>query len=144
MFSFVVKRLDFLKSIPLFALVFDSLLKMWMLITKPERLDQIDEIENEVLNWKNTSLSLHKFGGSQFNHNQREFAHIHSNGLLDILFTQKVKAELMLYGRVEQHHVFKKSGWISFYVHHTEDVDYAIFLLKLSYNKIAGNEYRQF
>jgi hypothetical protein len=111
---------------------------MWMLMTKPEKLDQFDKIENEVLRWKNTSVSLHKFGGSQFNHKRIEFAHIHSNGLLDILFTQKIKAELLLDGRIRQHHVFKKSGWISFYVQYTEDVDYALFLLKLSYNKIAG------
>jgi len=115
-----------------------------MLLTQPACLDQIDKIENEVLKWKDTSVSLHKFGGSQFNHNRREFAHIHSNGLLDILFTQKIKAELMLDGRVEPHHVFKKSGWISFYVRHGEDVDYALFLLKLSYDKITGNLYRQF
>lgn len=144
MFSFVARRLSFFKSIPLFALIFDSLIKMWTLLTKPERLDQIDEIENEVLTWEDTSVSLHRFGGSQFNYKQLEFAHIHSNGLLDILFTQKIKAELMLDGRVEQHHVFEKSGWISFYVRYVEDVDYALFLLKLSYNKIAGNLYQQF
>lgn len=133
MFLFVVKRLNFLKSIPLFALLFDSLIKMWMLITKPERLDQIDEIEQEVLKWKNTSVSLHKFGGTQFNFKKIEFAHIHSNGILDILFSRKIKAELMLEGKIKEHHVFKKSGWISFNVQHIEDVNYALFLLKRSY-----------
>lgn len=134
MFSFVVNRLNFLKSVPLFALVFDSLIKMWILVTKPERLDQIDEIEQEVLKWENTCVSLHKFGGTQFNHKQTEFAHIHSNGILDILFSRKIKAELMLDGKIKEHHVFKKSGWISFSVQHIEDVSYALYLLKLSYD----------
>jgi len=138
MFSFVARKLNFLKSIPLFALVFDSLLKMWMLMACPERLDQIDEIENEVLTWGNTTSSLHKFGGPQFNYKETEFAHIHSNGLLDILFTQKIKAELMLAGKIEQHHIFGKSGWISFYIQEPEDIDYALFLLKLSYQRMAG------
>lgn len=33
MFKFIVKRFGFLKSIPFMGLIFDSQLKIWMLIT---------------------------------------------------------------------------------------------------------------
>lgn len=138
MFSFVVRRLAFLKSIPLFPQVYDSLIKLWMLIANPDRLDHIDAIEGEVLTWENTSVSLHKFGGLQFNYMSKEFAHIHSNGILDILFTREIKLKLLAQRKAEEHHIFRKTGWISFHVIDKVDVNAALELLKLSYDKNAG------
>ncbi len=137
MFRFIVHRLNFLKSVPMFALVYDSCLKMWLLLTAPEKLSWFDELENEVLSWEGTSISLHKFGGTQFNYQQREIGHLHSNGILDILFSRKIKQELLALGRVEEHHIFKKSGWVSFYILTENDLGNAKFLLKRAYNSMV-------
>jgi len=137
-FSFVVRKLNFLKSVPLFAQVFDSLIKIWILISNPVILDKLDEIEREVLTWERTTVSLHKYGGVQFNFDKKEFAHIHSNGILDILFTTTIKTELMAKTLAQEHHLFKKSGWITFYIKRDDDVSSAISLLRLSYNKVAA------
>lgn len=48
MFSFVVKRVGFLKDIPLLAILFDSLMRFWMFIAKPELLNWIDDLEENV------------------------------------------------------------------------------------------------
>jgi Family of unknown function (DUF5519) len=133
MFRFIVYRLNFLKGIPFFALIYDSCLKIAMLLVAPERLGWFDEIENDVLSWDGTNVSLHKFGGIQFNYGQKEIGHLHSNGLLDILFSRQVKQELLASGKAQVHHVFKKSGWISFYILTEKDLISARYLLKKAY-----------
>jgi len=136
MFRFIVHRLNFLKTIPFFALVYDSCLKIGVWLTAPEKLSWFDEIENEVLSWEGTNVSLHKFGGTQFNYGTKEMGHLHSNGLLDILFNRRAKQELLASGKAEIHHVFKKSGWISFYIATENDLANAKFLLKRAYQSM--------
>jgi hypothetical protein len=136
MFSFVVKYLGFLKSLPLLAHLFDSHFKFWALITNSALLDCMDDIEAEVLSWKGTSAGLHKYGGLQFNCNKKEIGHIHSNGILDIRFNREIKQQLLAEGRISNHHVFTNSGWISFYVNKKEDAAYAIELLRMAYLKL--------
>ncbi len=106
-----------------------------MLIIGSEMLDCLDDIETEVLLWKGTYTSLHKYGGIQFNCNGKELGHIHSNGILDIRFSKKTKTQLMIEGKIAHHHIFKDTGWISFYIKGKEDNEYAIKLLKMAYSK---------
>ena len=77
-------------------------------------------------------VSLHKFGGRQFNYGRKEIGHIHSNGILDLLFSIKMKKNLLAEGRIADHHVFANSGWTSFYIRSEQDVDKAVELLKMS------------
>src|SRR4051812_41622900 len=116
MFDIIVRYFGFLKHIPLMPHVFDALMKIYIFLTNKTILDYTDEIEKEVLSWEKTSGGMHKFGGVQFDVNHKEIGHIHSNGLLDILFNQELKARLLNEGKVKDHHVFKSSGWISFYI----------------------------
>jgi hypothetical protein len=138
MFNFVVKYFGFLKVIPLLPLVFDSQLRLWLLVTNASVLTYIDEIEAEVLSWEGTSAGLHKFGGLQFNFNGKEIGHIHSNGILDILFTRDTKQRLLAEGRINCHHIFTNSGWISFYIRKKEDKDYAIALLRMAWLSVSN------
>lgn len=131
----MVKKLGFLKSIPGLPLLFDSLLKLWMLITRPYLLEYLDEIETEVLKWQGTTLCLHRYGGIQFNCRGTEIGHIHSNGILDILFDKSLKSSLLKEGKISHHHVFKNSGWISFYIRRNTDMEYAKKLLGIAYSR---------
>lgn len=119
--------------------VYDGMLRLWTLIAKPEILDWIDEIEKEVLSWENNTVHLHKYGGIQFDYFGKEIGHIHSNGLLDMLLSRKIKAQLMAEGRIQDHHSFNNTGWISFYMRTSEDKDYAIALLRLGYGMKADS-----
>ena len=141
-FSFVVKRLGFIKSIPLTALIFDSGLKLWLFISKSERLDWFDDIEEELLKWDGVNISLHKFGGTQFNYGKYEIGHLHSNGILDILFDKKTKLALVSGGEAKEHHVFKESGWISFYIEKRDDLPDAISLLRKRYDRVVRKSLR--
>ncbi len=134
-FRFVVKYLGFLKSIPLLALVYDSLLKLHLIVFQPEKLNWFDELEEEISKWEGTTIQLHKFGGTQFNFQHKELGHLHSNGVLDILFNRKLKAELIADGRASEHHVFIKSGWVSFQIKAHADVKKALELMQLAYQR---------
>jgi len=140
MFKFVIKYFGFLKRAPLLPHLFDSQFKLWLLFTNAALLDCLSDIETEVLNWEQTTISMHKFGGIQFNCNGREIGHIHSNGILDILFSRKIKEQLMAEGRISDHHVFARSGWISFYITKKDDQAYAVRLLEMAYLKIKSEE----
>lgn len=103
-----------------------------MFVSKTYVLDWLDEIEQEVLSWEGTSISMHKYGGIQFNFKGKEIGHLHSNGLLDVLYNKKIKQHLLEGGRIQPHHVFEKSGWISFYIVNHDDKSYAIMLLEIA------------
>jgi hypothetical protein len=135
MFSFVVRILGFLKAVPLLPQLFDSWLKIWLFLTNHKLAVYLDEIESEVSSWKGVSLQMHKYGGTQFNLCGREIGHIHGNGLLDVLFDRATRDQLLQEGRITHHHVFKNSGWISFYVRTRADKEYALRLLDRAYKK---------
>ncbi len=134
MFNFFVKYFGILKHVPLLAHVFDALIKIGVLFSNRNILDYVDDVENEVLLWQNTSVQAHKFGGIQFNLSGKELGHIHGNGLLDILFSRKIKSQLLKEGKVKEHHTFKNSGWITFQIQTADDGKSAIKLLKYSYS----------
>lgn len=138
MFNAAVKYFGFLKQVPLLPHVFDALLKTAKLISGSRVPFYIDDIEQEVLKWEGTCTRLHKYGGLQFDFRGRELGHIHGNGLLDVLFSREVKRALMAGGRTGEHHVFRNSGWTSFYVRTQEDRDRAIRLLRISYRQKAA------
>lgn len=134
MFDWVVKYFGFLKHVPVLPHVFDVLLKITSLLTNKNLPDYIDEIETEVLSWQHTHVSAHKFGGIQFNSHTTELGHIHGNGLLDILLSREQKFLLMKQCPVQDHHIFRNSGWISFWIKTREDKQKAVELLRYAYD----------
>ncbi|MES2829843.1 MAG: luciferase family protein [Bacteroidota bacterium] len=134
-FYLVVRYLGFLKYVPLLPHVFDSILRLCTLLWKPYLLDWFDDIEQEVLGWPGTHTTNHKYGGLQFNVSDFELGHLHSNGLLDVRYSRKIKEKLLEQGRIKPHHVFAQSGWISFSIITCSDKAYAIELLALSYKQ---------
>lgn len=75
----------------------------------------------------------HRFGGVEFRLGKRELGHLHGDSLLDIPFPMNVRNELVSKGEVEEHHLLKQSGWISFYLKNDQDVAKAIELLTRSF-----------
>jgi hypothetical protein len=138
MFNWVVKYLGFLKHVPILPHVYDAWLKLTSLFTNKDLPDYIDEIETEVLSWQHTYVSVHKYGGIQFNIFSREVGHLHGNGLLDILLNREQKSLLMTQYPIEDHHVFKNSGWISFRIRTSQDKQIAIELLRHACHLIAS------
>jgi hypothetical protein len=94
-----------------------------------------ERIRAEVSAWPNITAKPHRFGGVEFSVGRREIGHLHGGHLLDLPFPMPVHDELIAAGRAEQHHVLPDSGWVSFPIRSDEDVDRAIELLRLNYER---------
>ncbi len=86
-----------------------------------------------LLTWAGVSAAPHRFGGVEYRLGRREIGHIHGDYLLDIPFPKKVRTEILVQGLAGPHHLLPDSGWVSLYLHRSEDVQKAIDLLQLSY-----------
>ncbi|MCB0166595.1 MAG: DUF5519 family protein, partial [Anaerolineae bacterium] len=53
--------------------------------------------------------------------------------VVDIPFPKKVRDEIIATGQAQPHHVLPDSGWVSFYIRETGDVEAAIVLLRVSF-----------
>ncbi|WP_233524462.1 luciferase domain-containing protein [Mucilaginibacter conchicola] len=117
------------------------MLRFFTLLFNPKLLIVIDDIEAEVGHWPDIVIHTHKYGGLQFDIYGKELGHIHSNGLLDMPFSKAIKQQLMADDRrVNDHHSFINSGWISFYMNHTDDKILAIQLFKINYQRLKKHE----
>ena len=133
LFEQVVHKGGFLKNIPFLPHVFDAWLKLHAFIFNPSLMKRIDRIEQRIEFWDGVEVLNHKYGGLQFNYKRLEVGHVHSNGLLDIKFSRSRRDALIAEGLAEAHHVFKQSGWISYWIHDDESAEHALSLLRESY-----------
>jgi hypothetical protein len=92
-----------------------------------------EEIQRRVLQWQDVTAQPHRFGGIEFRLGKRELGHLHGNSLLDVPFPRSVRNELVASGQADHHHIFPDSGWISFKIRSSDDVERAIDLLHRSY-----------
>lgn len=93
----------------------------------------IETVVTEVSEWDGVEVGEHRFGGTEFTLGEREIGHVHQWGILDIAFPRRVRDELVAEERTEPHHIYPKSGWTTFHVEGPDDVERALWLLRLSY-----------
>jgi hypothetical protein len=98
-----------------------------------------EQITQAVLSWEGVTSHAHRFGGTEYRLGRREIGHIHGDYLVDIPFPKKVRNTVIAAGRAKPHHVLPDSGWVSFYISQTADIDEAIALLRQSF-ELAVNQ----
>lgn len=98
----------------------------------PARLRAISEVETEVRRWPGMQTGVHHLGGTGFSSHGKESSHIHGNGLLDCFVGRANRDELVNDGRALPHHIFPRSGWISFWIRDEEDVRPALDLIRMA------------
>ena len=98
----------------------------------PARVRAISEIEDEVRGWPGMQTGIHRFGGIDFRFHGKEAGHIHGNGLLDCLVGRANRESLVRDERALPHHIFPRSGWISFWIRHADDVQPALDLIRVA------------
>jgi hypothetical protein len=134
-FAFVIKYLNFLKNLYPLPLIFDVLMMIFTWAFRHEVYLVVSKVDQTVSSWPGMKITLHKYGGFQFNVNDKEIGHMHSNGIVDILFDLKTKEQLLSESALQDHHTFKDSGWVSYYIRKKEDEKEVIRLLKLSFDR---------
>jgi hypothetical protein len=93
-----------------------------------------EQIRNAALSWPGLTAHPHRFGGTEYRLGRREIGHMHGDYLVDIPFPKSVRNELIAAGLAEPHHILPNSGWISFYIKQSDQVEPAIVLLRRSYD----------
>jgi len=93
----------------------------------------VDRIIEEVAAWPHVTTNEHRFEGREFTVGPREVGHVHRWGIVDVPFTKRLRDRLIEEGKTGEHHVVPESGWTTRYIEDEDDVDRAIWLLRLSY-----------
>jgi hypothetical protein len=136
-FAFAVRRLKWLAAIPGAPQIFDALLLGATGLFFPARLRAMSEVEAQVRQWPGMRTGVHRLGGIGFFSHGKESSHIHGNGLLDCFVGRANRDELIRDGRALPHHIFPRSGWISFWIKGGEDVRPALELIRIATDRCA-------
>ena len=99
--------------------------------------DHLKKLEDEVSAWPHVSVHPHRFGGHEFHFDKAEVGHMHTGGIVDIPFPRSVRDALLADGLAEEHHWVPNSGWITFQMRSEEDLNHALWLMRLSYLRYA-------
>ena len=100
-------------------------------------MNGLKKLEEEVGLWTNISVHPHRFGGQEFLFGAAEVGHVHATGIVDIPFPRSVRDALLADGLAEEHHWVPNSGWITFRIRSEEDLQHAVWLMRMSYIRYA-------
>lgn len=95
-------------------------------------MEHLEKLEAEVSVWPNISVHPHRFGSREFRFQDAEVGHVHRGGVVDIPFPRSVRDALLAEGLAEEHPWVPNSGWVSFRIREGQDLNHALWLLRLS------------
>jgi hypothetical protein len=124
--------LKWLARIPGAPQIFDAMLLAGTALFRPARLRAMSAVEAAVSQWPGTQVQVHRLGGIGFFHHGKESSHIHGNGLLDCHVGRENRDALISEGRALPHHLFPRSGWVSFWIEDEQDVGPALELIRIA------------
>lgn len=105
--------------------------------------DVRERIGREVAGWVGVEERPHRFGGVEFRVNGHEIGHLHGEGfpaMADLPFPVRMRKELVGAGKARLHHVLPETGWVSYRIRDEQDVDGAIELFRLNYERLTARE----
>jgi hypothetical protein len=94
-----------------------------------------EQIAATVRSWPDVEVASHRFGGVEFRLGRRELGHLHGDRIADLPFPRRVRDELVAAGQARPHHVLPESGWVTFSIREPDDVERAIELFRLAYER---------
>ncbi len=100
-------------------------------------MTQMRKLEEQVAAWPHVSVHPHRFGGREFRFENAEIGHLHLGGTVDIPFPRAVRDALLADGLAAEHRWVPNSGWTTFHVRGEDDLQHALWLMRLSYLRNA-------
>lgn len=94
-----------------------------------------EHIAETVQSWPGVEAASHRFGGVEFRVGRRELGHIHGDRIADLPFPRRVRDELIAEGRARPHHVLPDSGWVTTSIRSDSEVENAIDLFRMAYDR---------
>lgn len=131
-FAFAVRRLRWLARVPLFPQIFDTMLLVATALFDWRALAVREALEREACRSLGVTLGVHRFGGVGFVSGRRELAHLHGNGLFDAFVGARARDSVVRTGMASLHHIFPRSGWVSFWIKTEADVPNALELMRIA------------
>ena len=68
-----------------------------------------------------------------------EIGHLHGDRLVDLPFPVRMRKGLVEAGRARLHHVLPRTGWVSYPIRVEGDVEGALDLFRLNYERLTKN-----
>jgi hypothetical protein len=99
-----------------------------------------EKIEREVGGWPGVGTRAHRFGGLEFRVNGHEIGHLHGERMADLPFPVRMREELVEAGKAQVHHVLPQTGWVSYRIRGSEDVEGALELFRKNYERLTARK----
>jgi hypothetical protein len=90
-----------------------------------------DNIKKEILSWAGVRSNPYRFGGIEFQVNNRDMGHIHGEKLADLPFPMDIRKGLIASGKALPHIIYPESMWVSYIIRSEEDCPKIIELFRL-------------
>ena len=100
----------------------------------------VEKIEREVAGWPGVEEKPHRFNGVEFRVRGHEIGHLHGDRWADLPFPVRVRKELVAAGKARLHHVLPQTGWVSYPIRDEEDVEGALELFRLNYERLTSRK----
>ena len=95
-----------------------------------------ERIEGELSLWPGVEARPHRFNGVEFRVRGHEIGHLHGDSLADLPFPKRVRERLVAEGKAQLHNVMPETGWTSYRIRGPEDVEGALELFRLNYERL--------
>jgi hypothetical protein len=99
-----------------------------------------ERIGREVAGWPGVEEKPHRFNGVEFRVNGHEIGHLHGDRLADLPFPVRMRKELVAEGKARLHHVLPQTGWVSYPIRGEDDVEGALELFRLNYERLTARK----
>ena len=127
------KYFSFLKDIPILPIILDEQIKLFTLFFRPIIFSKMTDFVAAVKKFEAIHTTYHRYGGLEFKTRKKEFCHLHGDGLVDILLNKKTSTLFIKQGLCEAHHIHPNTGWISFQITNTSDIQQLILIAQCGY-----------
>lgn len=132
--KYIAKHFGAFKNVPFVPILIDEQMKVFTMFFNPIVFSKMIEFVQELKNENAVKLVYHRYGGLEFRAKNKEFCHIHGDGLVDIILNKKESTELIEKGLCEQHHVHPNTGWISYQITKETELKELIYITKKALN----------
>lgn len=97
-----------------------------------------DLLTEQLLSWPGVTVQPHRFGGVEFVWGGKEIGHLHGDHLVDLMLTKPIRDKVVGDGLASPHHMYPESGWVSVYLKTPDDVNRAIELMRMNYERLCN------
>ncbi|TNE45657.1 MAG: MATE family efflux transporter [Deltaproteobacteria bacterium] len=97
----------------------------------PELATQVEQLVSEVGHWDDFAVGTARRNTLSFRVKEREIAHLHPDGRLDLPFPPALRDELLRAREVEHHEQHHNSCWVTRKVENKTDLERARWLLRI-------------